>query len=254
MKDHREQWVQNGCSIMVDGWTDKKTRTLLNFLVNCPEGTMFVESIDASSFSKDAEKMFQLIDKFVEPIGEANVAQIVTNSAATIVLAFLEAKYQKLYWTPCATHCLDLMWEDIFKIPTLKRTFERGIAVHGFIYNRPTLLNMMRHFTQLKEETRSKWAKEQLGKRAAQIMLMPSFWNSVVYALKVSGPLLHVLRLVDGEKKPPMGYIMRLWIGLKKLLQVLLVERKKGIILSLKSLTEGGVFKCIILCTQLGIF
>ena len=34
-------------------------------------------------------------------------------------------------------------------------------------------------------------------------MLMPSFWNSVVYALKVSGPLLSVLRLVDGEKKPP---------------------------------------------------
>ena len=150
---------------------------------------------------------------------------------------FLEAKYQNLYWTPCAAHCLDLMLEDIFKIPTLKRTFERGIVVHGFIYNRPTLLNMMRHFTQLKELikpaktqfatafltlsrihqqknnlrkmfsserwTTSKWAKEQLGKRAAQIMLMPSFWNSVVYALKVSGPLLSVLRLVDGEKKPP---------------------------------------------------
>ncbi|RWR93421.1 hypothetical protein CKAN_02267000 [Cinnamomum micranthum f. kanehirae] len=38
-------------------------------------------------------------------------------------------------------------------------------------------------------------------------MLMPSFWNTVVYALKVSGPLLCVLRLVDGEKKAPMGYI-----------------------------------------------
>ena len=47
---------------------------------------------------------------------------------------------------------------------------------------------------------------------------------------------------------------MRLWIGLKKLLQVLLVERKKGIIISLKSLTEGGMFKCIVLCMQLGIF
>ncbi|XP_028103566.1 uncharacterized protein LOC114302700 [Camellia sinensis] len=41
----------------------------------------------------------------------------------------------------------------------------------------------------------------------AQTLLMPSFWNTVVFALKVSGPLVRVLRLVDTEKKPPMGYI-----------------------------------------------
>ncbi|RWR93420.1 LOW QUALITY PROTEIN: hypothetical protein CKAN_02266900 [Cinnamomum micranthum f. kanehirae] len=151
MKGHRDDWVKYGCSIMMDGWTDKKGRTLFNFLVNCPKGTMFVESIDASSYSKDAEKMFQLIEKFVERIGEANV--IVTDSAAANVLAgkFLEAKFAYLYWTPCAAHCLDLMLEDIFKIPSLKRTFERAIVVHGFIYNCPTLLNMMRRFTQMKE-------------------------------------------------------------------------------------------------------
>ncbi|RWR88532.1 hypothetical protein CKAN_01754700 [Cinnamomum micranthum f. kanehirae] len=171
MKDHWEEWARNGCSMMVDGWTDKKGRTLLNFLVNCPKGTMFVESIDASRYSKDTEKTFQLIDKFVEHIGEVNVVQIVRDNVATNALArgnylklffflflgldligkFLEAKYQNLYWTPCAAHCLDLKLEDIFKIPTLKRTFERAIAVHGFIYNHPALLNMMRHFTQLKE-------------------------------------------------------------------------------------------------------
>ncbi|RWR90850.1 hypothetical protein CKAN_01997200 [Cinnamomum micranthum f. kanehirae] len=243
MKSHRKDWVNYGCSIMMDGWTDKKGRTLLNFLVNCPKGTMFVESIDASSYSKDAEKMFQLIDKFVEHIVKVNVVQIVTDSAATNVLVgkFLEAKFAHLYCTPCAAHCLALMLEDIFKIPSLKRTFERAIVVHGFIYNRPTLLNMMRRFTQMKELikptktrfaiafltlarihqqknnlrkmftseewTTSKWAKEQQGKTVAQIMLMPPFWNTVVYALKVSGPLLCVLKLVDGEKKPPMGYI-----------------------------------------------
>ncbi|RWR73352.1 hypothetical protein CKAN_00162500 [Cinnamomum micranthum f. kanehirae] len=64
---------------------------------------------------------------------------------------FLEAKFAHLYWTPCAAHCLDLMLEDIFKIPSLKRTFEMAIVVHGFIYNRPTLLKMMRQFTQMKE-------------------------------------------------------------------------------------------------------
>ena len=53
----------------------------------------------------------------------------------------------------------------------------------------------------------SKWAKEQKGKTIANILLMPSFWNTIVFCLKVSGPLVRVLRLVDGEKKAHMGYI-----------------------------------------------
>ena len=41
-------------------------RTLVNFLVNCSKGTMFMESIDASSMIKTGEKMFELLDKWVE--------------------------------------------------------------------------------------------------------------------------------------------------------------------------------------------
>ncbi|XP_075475716.1 uncharacterized protein LOC142510171 [Primulina tabacum] len=57
-----------------------------------------------------------------------------------------------------------------------------------------------------------KWAKsryfrEAAGKRVAEVILMSSFWKTTVFALKVGGPLLKVLRLVDGEKRSPMGYI-----------------------------------------------
>ena len=36
---------------------------------------------------------------------------------------------------------------------------------------------------------------------------MPSFGNTFMFCLKVSSPLIRVLRLVDGEKKTTMGYI-----------------------------------------------
>ena len=36
---------------------------------------------------------------------------------------------------------------------------------------------------------------------------MPSFWNTIIFCLKISSPLVHVLQLVDGERKAPMGYI-----------------------------------------------
>ncbi|XP_030955048.1 uncharacterized protein LOC115977364 [Quercus lobata] len=133
------------------------------------------------------------------------------------------------------------MLEDIAKLPTIMRTIKRAIELTGYIYNRTGLINMMRQFTgqrnllrpaktrfatsfltlssihkqkeslrkmfTSKDWTRSKWAKELTGKRVAQTILMATFWNTVVYSLKVSGPIVRVLRLVDGEKRPAMGYI-----------------------------------------------
>ncbi|RVW12257.1 hypothetical protein CK203_114247 [Vitis vinifera] len=126
------------------------------------EGTMFMQSIDASSMIKTGEKMFELLDKWVEQVGEENVIQVITDNHSSYVMA--------------------------------------------------GLLNMMRRFTGQRELLRPaktrKWAKEQKGKTIANIVLMPSFWNTIVFCLKVSGPLVRVLRLlmVMG-KKSSMGYI-----------------------------------------------
>ncbi|XP_057779683.1 uncharacterized protein LOC130998269 [Salvia miltiorrhiza] len=57
------------------------------------------------------------------------------------------------------------------------------------------------------EWTQNKLSKEAKGKQATKIELMPSFWNNIVYTLKVMTPPVRVLQLVDGEKKPAMGYI-----------------------------------------------
>ena len=70
LKNHEVQRNKYGCSIMSDGWTDRKGRTLINFLVNCPAGTMFVRSVDASDYAKTGEKLAELLDTFIEEIGE----------------------------------------------------------------------------------------------------------------------------------------------------------------------------------------
>ena len=66
LSGHNESWRKHGCSIMSDEWTSRTNRTLMNFLVNCPSGTMFVKSVDASSFMKTGEKTFELLDAFVD--------------------------------------------------------------------------------------------------------------------------------------------------------------------------------------------
>jgi hypothetical protein len=103
VEKHRKSWKATGCTIMTDGWTDKKRRTILNFLVNSPMGTVFLKSIDASNISKITEKVFQMMDAIVEEVGEENVVQVVTENAANYKASgeqWME-KRKRIYWTPC---------------------------------------------------------------------------------------------------------------------------------------------------------
>ncbi|KAL4614173.1 hypothetical protein ACB092_07G034900 [Castanea dentata] len=235
MKSHKKEWARTGCSIMSSGWQDKSHRSLINFLVNCSKGSMFIESIDVSSMNKE-EKMFQLLDSMVEKIGVDNVVQVITNNDSSNKMA------------------------DIAKLPIIKRTIKRAIELTGYIYNRAGLLNMMRRFTGQRsllrpattrfatsfltlssihkqkknlgkmftseDWTHSKWAKEPTGQSVALTILMPSFWSTIDYSIKVSGPLVRVLRLVDGEKKPAMGYIYKAMDQAKEAISLSFKERE----------------------------
>ncbi|GKF80658.1 hypothetical protein Tco_0239260, partial [Tanacetum coccineum] len=87
LQNHKEEWKKHGCSIMSDAWSDIKGRSIINFLVNSPAGTMFIKSVDASSYMHTADKLFDLLDAFIEEIGEANVVQVVTDNGANYVAA-----------------------------------------------------------------------------------------------------------------------------------------------------------------------
>jgi hypothetical protein len=51
----RESWEITRCIVMPDGWKDGKGKTLLNFLVSCPNKAMFIKSINASAYAKYAQ-------------------------------------------------------------------------------------------------------------------------------------------------------------------------------------------------------
>ncbi|XP_020239396.1 uncharacterized protein LOC109818364 [Cajanus cajan] len=197
-------------------WTNSKQRSIINFLVNSSSGTMFLRSVDAFDYVKTGEKIFELIYSIVEEIREEKVVQVITDNG-------------------------NLMLEDIGKLPNIKKTIQQAISLVGFIYSHSSTLSMLRFFTGVRELVRhaitrfatsylslerihqektnlrkmfmseewneNKLAKEAKGKEATKTVLMPSFWKNVVFIMKVMAPLVKVLRLVDSEKKPAMGYI-----------------------------------------------
>ncbi|KAK3011670.1 hypothetical protein RJ639_010683, partial [Escallonia herrerae] len=44
----RKSWEITGCSVMVDRWSDSTGRTVINFFVYCPKGTLFLKSVEAT--------------------------------------------------------------------------------------------------------------------------------------------------------------------------------------------------------------
>ena len=86
-----------------------------------------------------------MLNDVIKEVGEANVVQIVTDNGSAFVKAgkLLMKKYN-LYWTPCAAHCIDLIFEDIGKRDTVAQLMGNGRKITNFIYNHGCLLAKMR--------------------------------------------------------------------------------------------------------------
>ena len=227
--------------------TDGKSRCLINFLVNSPAGTWFMKSIDASDTIKNGENMFKYLDEVVEEIGEENVVQVITDNASNYVNAGMRLmeKRSRLWWTPCAAHCIDLMLEDIGKLNVHATTLSRARQVVKFIYGHTWVLSLMRTFTKNHELIRpaitrfatafltlqsiykqkqaliamfslekwcsSTWAKKVEGvKTQSTVLFDPNFWPHVAFCIKTTISLVSVLREVDSKEIPTMGYIYEL--------------------------------------------
>ncbi|XP_059076669.1 uncharacterized protein LOC131875947 [Cryptomeria japonica] len=243
LEEHREIWKKKGCTIMTYGWTDRRNRTLLNFLVSSAGGTMFIKSIDASAHSKNATYLCEVIEEVIYEVGEENVVQVVTDNAANYVVAgkLLMERHPSIFWSPCAAHCIDLMLEDIAKIAWIRTCVEKAKNICKFVYNHAWVLSLMRQYTGQKELARpgiTRFATNFItlqslirSKAALRRMLVGEEWTSSSYAMSFVGvdvadyifdepgfwtpcaeivkfiePLVVLLRVVDGEK-PAMGYI-----------------------------------------------
>ena len=141
----REKWKTCGCTIMCDGWTEPTKLSIINSMVYSKGSTIFFKSVDASDKIKDNKYIYGLLKDVIKEVGQANVVQIVIDNGSAFVKAgkLLMKKYN-LYWTPCAAHCIDLMFEDIGKRATVSELISNARKITNFIYNHGWLFTKMR--------------------------------------------------------------------------------------------------------------
>lgn len=243
LKKHEKEWELNGCSVMTNACTKSKRRSILNLCVSSKEGVAFQflrESLDTAHTS---EFIFDNVDKCIEEVGSQNVIQVVTHNTTTNIGAakLLKEKRPNIFWTSCATQAINLMLESIGKLPKYKKVIDQAKTFTIFIYAHPKILSLMRSFTKKKnivkpgvtrfassfltlqslleikvqlramfispEWDECKWSKTGRGKAAYSTMMSTTFWTNVTLCLKVYTPLVNVLRIVDSDKKPSMGFL-----------------------------------------------
>jgi phosphoribosyl-ATP pyrophosphohydrolase len=224
----------------------KKGHCICNFLINSPKGIVFLSSVDTSNMSKVADKVFEMLDVIIKRIGEENVVQVVTDIAANYKAAgqLLMEKRKILFWTPCVAHCIDLILEDFEKkLEVHQVIIAKGRRITSYIYSRTILISMLRHFmkerdlirhaaTQFatvyltlgclndhkmqlmtmftsKQWSSCRFARIEEGKRIQNCVFDSRFWHDVTICIKAVYPLIKVLRLVDSDEKPTMGFIYK---------------------------------------------
>ncbi|GJM98369.1 hypothetical protein PR202_ga15376 [Eleusine coracana subsp. coracana] len=245
LHDLRREWSVRGCSIIADRLKGHGEGFIINFLVYCPQGTMFLKSVDTSAENTD---LLEIFDEVIRDVGSENIVQFITDIDARYKAAVktLEERYGTFVWSPCAARCIDLMLEnfaDAKYFPMVNETLEKARKITKFIYNHAWVLSLMRkeftngrdlcrpaisrfatHFLSLQcivkfeKELRqmvscNKWVKSTYakggpGKDVSAIILKDvDFWAHCKEVVKVTEPLLRVLRLVDSNENPSMGYL-----------------------------------------------
>ncbi|KAH7299309.1 hypothetical protein KP509_24G004800 [Ceratopteris richardii] len=232
----REKWFRYGCTILSDGWRERKNRGIINILVSCPIGTFFLRAVEVGKKGKKTTGVFiyRHIKKAIEEVGSSNVVQVVTNNASNCrhMEQLLEGEYPHIVWTPCATHCLDLLMEDIGKLTWVKACTLQASNIVTFFTQKVKVLAMFREHSKLeiKKLATTRFAymwivlsrllevkvplrqtvvstfwiewdesTSEESKSMQRLCLDESFWDSVRAILGVITPIYKALRMTDCE-------------------------------------------------------
>lgn len=235
--------TQLGATLISDGWSNVQNRPIINFLLITGGEVLFVDAIDTSGATKDAKYIFNLLCEQIERVGAEKICQIVTDSASNCVAArrMTSDKYPSITCSPCAAHCLDLLLEDISKLPWINPVIAQGRDIVKFLtghhasiacYRNHSTLELLKpgetRFAtsfimlqrlieckdQLQETVVSREYKRWLadttyklkGLALSETILRGSFWDNAQQVSDICSPIVSLLRMTDGSL-PTVGKI-----------------------------------------------
>ncbi|KAL0210472.1 hypothetical protein RCL1_004908 [Eukaryota sp. TZLM3-RCL] len=137
-------------TITSDGWSDSRSRPLINLMGVPIDGALFLDSCDVSGLVKSGQFLAQFISNWFESFEEhgfnpKHVLQIVTDGAANCISAgdIFEARYPHLTFTRCSAHMIDLILHGISKLNFITPIFDFAKRVLKLFKNHDFLKNVV---------------------------------------------------------------------------------------------------------------
>ncbi|KAL6565337.1 hypothetical protein OROGR_002288 [Orobanche gracilis] len=238
--DIKNSWADTGCTILLDGWKDSHGHDLINILVECPKGTVYLRSSNISDIIGDMDAMLLFFDQVVKEVGINNIIQVMTCSVSPFMKEVgkkLMEKYRPLFWTVSASECVELMLEKLKGVDLIKETLKKTKIITRFIYGHPVALKLLRDQTDgrdlvVSSKTRSMRpflilenivlekeilkkiflssdliSKKREGKKVANLISDRLFWIGASTTLQAAIPLVRAIEWMDRNKKEQIGYI-----------------------------------------------
>ncbi|XP_051120054.1 uncharacterized protein LOC127243876 [Andrographis paniculata] len=245
IKRIRSSWDETGCSVLLDEWTDIRGRNLVNILVECPKGAIYLRSDDISDFIGKKDLMLLFLEEVVAEVGEENVVQIMTSSTTAFMKEIgkeLMDRIRPIHWTFSVWRCIELMLEKFCKINFIEKTLEKVKTVARFVLAHPETLkfDLVEHpniqstvivpFLIIDKIVSEKETMMEMcfpsdltssveGKEVSELLASESFWTDVSIVRAGTIPLIRIVLWMNSMTKEQFGYIYEMMDLAKEAIQ-----------------------------------
>ena len=90
-------WSVDGCSIIMDGWSDCQNRPLINIVISSISGPYILRAIDCSGQEKNVVFLKDQLCDAIAKVGPTNVVQVVTDAAPVCKAATMMVKKEYMF-------------------------------------------------------------------------------------------------------------------------------------------------------------
>ncbi|XP_030936148.1 uncharacterized protein LOC115961283 [Quercus lobata] len=197
LKPIKDFWLENGVSIVSNGWSDPQRRPLINIMAVLDGGPVFIKAIDGLGEFKDKHYIAGVLKDAIKDIGHEKVVQVIIDNVSVMKStgALIESECPKIFWTLCVVHTLNLALKNICEAKNteknevsyeecnwITRIADDASFIHVFIMNH-----------SMREDDVGK------AQKVKDMILSDCWWDTVDYILEFTAPIYDMLRVADTD-------------------------------------------------------
>ena len=125
--------TEMGMCLVGDGATNIRSDPILNILAVQGKRVEFIEARNCAGYVKDGRFIADMFIETIKSFGAETIVAVLQDNATRSSWPLIEKQFPHIVAAPCMPHVVDLLLEDIGKMPFIRDTLKELGIVRGFI-------------------------------------------------------------------------------------------------------------------------